>query len=131
VLAALLMGKAAAASERGVELRISEDTFVPADVFDPRDLVKIVGNLVDNAIDAVSGAPPPHRVTVHAEVASRNGRHLTVRVADTGPGLDPSLVDRAFQRGWSTKLDDGPHARGLGMPWWFKRYTGTEAVSAW
>jgi two-component system, CitB family, sensor kinase len=115
VLAALLLGKVAAASERGVELRIAEDIHVPADVFDPRDLVKIMGNLVDNAIEAVSGTPPPHQATVAAEVVIRDGQHLILRVADSGPGLDADDAERAFQRGWSTKTDDRLHGRGLGL----------------
>ena len=53
-LAALVLGKAAEASERGVELRVDDDLEVPAGVADPRDLVTIVGNLLDNAVDAAT-----------------------------------------------------------------------------
>ncbi|MDT7578976.1 MAG: hypothetical protein QOK35_240, partial [Pseudonocardiales bacterium] len=56
-LAALVLGKAAEAGERGVELQVADDVDVPCGVADPRDLVTIVGNLLDNAVDAASGAP--------------------------------------------------------------------------
>ena len=115
VLAALLLGKAAAASGRGVDLHVAEDICVPAGVFDPRDLVKIVGNLVDNALDAAAAAPPPRRIDVAAAVSSRDRQHLVLRIADSGAGLAPDDVKRAFQRGWSTKTDERLHGRGLGL----------------
>jgi two-component system CitB family sensor kinase len=115
VIAALLLGKVATSHERGVELHVAADTYVPGDVFDPRDLVKIVGNLVDNAIDAAAGTPPPRRITVRAQVTTGARQHLIIQVADSGPGLDTDDVERAFQRGWSTKTDERLHGRGLGL----------------
>ncbi|HLZ36479.1 MAG TPA: ATP-binding protein [Mycobacteriales bacterium] len=79
---------------------------------DPRDLVTVVGNLVDNAVDAALGAPPPRRVVV---TVREDGDALLVRVADTGAGLDPARLDEAFTRGWSTKPTEHPHGRGLGL----------------
>ena len=117
VLAALLLGKAAEANERGVDLVLSEDILVPAGAADPRDLVTIIGNLIDNALDAAVAAPPPRRVGVDAEVTgTAPDEQLVFRVSDSGAGLDPSDVDRAFQRGWSTKGDsEGLAGRGLGL----------------
>ncbi|HEY3184340.1 MAG TPA: sensor histidine kinase, partial [Gaiellaceae bacterium] len=51
---ALLLGKAAVASERGIELRVTEDTQLPEDYAGARALVTVVGNLVDNALDSVA-----------------------------------------------------------------------------
>ncbi|MFI6288214.1 ATP-binding protein [Streptomyces sp. NPDC051018] len=63
VLAALLLGKAAQANERGVELVLAEDSRIDDGVLPPslpaRDLVTILGNLIDNAVDAASGATLP------------------------------------------------------------------------
>ncbi|MCE7080960.1 sensor histidine kinase [Streptomyces sp. ST2-7A] len=129
-LAALLLGKAAQAAEKGVELVITEDTEVDADLtghrhgISPRDLVTLVGNLVDNAIDAALAAPPPRRVTVTAAVREEGpgnggrpggGEVLLVRVADTGTGVDGDRVEEMFRRGWSTKTTDAAHGRGLGL----------------
>ncbi len=72
-LAALVVGKAAEAGERGVELQVAEGTFVPAGVADPRDLVTIVGNLLDNAIDAAEEAPAPRWVRLAGRVTGRGG----------------------------------------------------------
>lgn len=112
VLAALLLGKAAQASERGIELAIADDMRVPEGVADPRDLVTIVGNLIDNAMDAAAAGPPPHRVSVAA--TAQDGA-LVLRVSDSGAGLPAGDVERAFTRGWSTKTSGRLIGRGLGL----------------
>ena len=113
VLSATLLGKAAAASERGVELVITPDTAVREDLrLSPRDLVTVVGNLLDNAIDAAADAPPPAQVIVTVRESSGE---LVVRVADTGRGLEPERLRDAFRRGWSTKPVTAAHGRGLGL----------------
>ncbi|MFC0555452.1 ATP-binding protein [Planotetraspora thailandica] len=108
VLAALLLGKSAEAAERGVELSISDDSELGDAGLDPRDLVTILGNLIDNAVEAAMSGSPPARVTVHVET---DGVTCLIRVSDTGPGLDPAAAQEAFQRGWTTKGS----GRGIGL----------------
>ncbi|MGA4851423.1 sensor histidine kinase [Streptomyces sp. G5(2025)] len=112
VLAALLLGKAAQANEHGVELVVSPDSSIDDGMLPPglpaRDLVTILGNLIDNAVDAAQGSPAA-RVTVTAR-ADEAG--LLLRVRDTGPGVDPAQRETVFERGWSTKAAAG---RGLGL----------------
>ncbi|MEU7427741.1 sensor histidine kinase [Streptomyces sp. NPDC040750] len=114
VLAALLLGKTAQANERGVELVVSPDSRLDdgllPESLPARDLVSILGNLIDNAVDAAQGSTEA-RVTVTAQ-ASR--AELVLRVTDTGPGVDPAHTDLVFQRGFSTK-PAGPGGRGLGL----------------
>jgi sensor histidine kinase regulating citrate/malate metabolism len=113
VLAATLLAKAAHASERGVELVISDASAVSSGSGIPsRDLVTVVGNLLDNAIDAAAEAGAPARVTV---TVLEEAHRLVVQVADTGPGLDAARVADAFRRGWSTKTTTAAHGRGLGL----------------
>ncbi|MFI6879748.1 ATP-binding protein [Streptomyces sp. NPDC050400] len=114
VLAALLLGKAAQANEHGVELVVSADTRIDdgllPQTLPARDLVTVLGNLIDNAVDAAQGSPRA-RVTVTARA---EGDALLLRVADSGPGVEPEHADAVFERGWSTK-PAGPHGRGLGL----------------
>ncbi|MGW4299897.1 sensor histidine kinase [Streptomyces sp. NPDC004646] len=116
VLAALLLGKTAQANERGVELVVSPDSRLDDGVLPPgltaRDLVTVLGNLIDNAVDAAQGGPGA-RVTVTA-YASADARSLVLKVSDTGPGVDPAHAGLVFQRGWSTK-PAGPGGRGRGL----------------
>ncbi|SDD50419.1 Sensor histidine kinase regulating citrate/malate metabolism [Geodermatophilus telluris] len=116
VLAALLLGKAATAAERGVRLEVDPDTSVGVTGIPGGDLVTVVGNLLDNAIDAALAGEPPREVQVGVW---DDGDRLEVRVEDSGPGLAEEDVERVFRRGWSTKADpDGAPAglgRGLGL----------------
>ncbi len=127
VLAALLLGKAAQAHECGIDFVITDDTQMHATPIDPRALVTVIGNLVDNAVDAALAGQPPRWVAVTVrivgevvgEVVGEGGKgereELVVRVADSGPGLDPTRTAAAFARGWSTKAGDALHGRGLGL----------------
>ena len=111
VVAALLLGKSAQAAERGVELAITESTSVHDLFVEPRDMVTLLGNLLDNALDAVTECAERRiEVDLVADAAE-----LRLRVEDSGPGLPPGLADRVFDRGWSTKTADGPVGRGLGL----------------
>jgi len=125
VLAALLLGKAAEASERGVELTVTPDTVID-DVslgVEARDLVTILGNLIDNGLDAAVRGTGHPKVVVTAR-SDENG--LLLRVADTGPGV-PEGAD-VFRRGWSTKAEDG-HGLGLALVGQAaRRYGGTVEV---
>ncbi len=135
VLAALLLGKAAQASEHAVDFKLTPDSHIddgllPASL-PARDLVTILGNLVDNAIDAAGGqatssargrSGPGRRSG--APVGGRRGRvtvtvlardeELTLRVGDNGPGVGPGAAEEIFQRGWSTKAVPG-HGLGLAI----------------
>jgi two-component system CitB family sensor kinase len=107
VLAALLLGKTAQAAERGIELSVSGNLRAGSGPVEPRDLVTVVGNLVDNAMDAVVGADE-RRVEVSV---SGDERLVTVVVGDSGPGVPAEDVDRVLERGWSTKASGS----GIGL----------------
>ncbi|MFE1250274.1 ATP-binding protein [Streptomyces sp. NPDC058735] len=121
VLAALLLGKTAQANERGVELVVSEDSSLDdgllPETLPARDLVTILGNLIDNAVDAAQGSV---RAQVRVAAYTRETRgaggapELVLRVSDTGPGVDPEHAEAVFRRGFSTK-PAGPDGRGLGL----------------
>ncbi|MFF2848562.1 ATP-binding protein [Streptomyces sp. NPDC058001] len=111
LLAALLVGKATVAAERGVTLSVSPDTALPDRLVDPRGLVTVVGNLVDNALDAAAG-------TGHArvEVVLRaEGRTAVLRVRDTGPGVPADQREAIFTEGWTTKKPPAHGKRGIGL----------------
>ena len=111
-LAALLLGKAAQATERGIDFEVGDSAEWPEGAAPAREVVTIAGNLIDNALDAVAEASGPRRVRVDARV---EGGYAVLVVEDTGPGLDPGALDRAFERGYSTKQASGPGRRGIGL----------------
>jgi sensor histidine kinase regulating citrate/malate metabolism len=113
-LVALLLGKASEATQRTIDLAVTESSWLPADSVEPVDLITIVGNLVDNAMDAALEGLAPRRVEVSIKAV---GRDIVVRVADSGRGFSPEALERVFEPGWSTKLSgpDRRHGRGIGM----------------
>ncbi|HWM35995.1 MAG TPA: sensor histidine kinase [Streptomyces sp.] len=115
LLAALLVGKATVASERGVALNITSGTQLPDRLIDPRELATVLGNLVDNAVDAAAGSTGA-RVAV--ELRTQGGQDSTgivLRVADSGPGVPSEQRELVFAEGWSTKDPPSHRQRGLGL----------------
>ena len=111
-LCGLLLGKAARAREKGVALRfdpgcLMDRPFVP---LAESEVISIIGNLLDNAIEATQRAPLPHEpVEVMIKL---NDRELIIEVADQGIGIKPEIRERIFERGITTKTR-GDHGIGL------------------
>ncbi|WP_204771677.1 sensor histidine kinase [Lelliottia amnigena] len=111
-LCGLLLGKSARAREKGVELNFDpacrmEKPFAP---LHEAELISIIGNLLDNAIESTQRAPLPHEPV---EVLIKlNERELIIEVADQGVGIKPEIRERIFERGITTKTR-GDHGIGL------------------
>ncbi|WP_449548621.1 ATP-binding protein [Lelliottia amnigena] len=111
-LCGLLLGKSARAREKGVELNFDpacrmDKPFAP---LHEAELISIIGNLLDNAIEATQRAPLPHEPV---EVLIKlNERELIIEVADQGVGIKPEIRERIFERGITTKTR-GDHGIGL------------------
>ncbi|BBZ30032.1 ATP-binding protein [Mycolicibacterium madagascariense] len=114
-LVALLLGKIAQADERGIALSVTEDTHLPGDQDDPplsaQEMITVLGNLIDNAMDACDRDDPWVEVTVALQQGD-----LSLRVADSGAGMDAETFERAVRRGYSTKTaEPGQHGLGLAL----------------
>lgn len=111
-VAALIIGKMSHASELGIQLSLDPATKVHAlNPYLNTDLyITILGNLIDNAFDAFRDAPATlaHEVTVSIREETCG---LILSVDDTGPGMQPEVLSRIFERGYSTKGKD----RGTGL----------------
>ena len=70
----------------------------------------MLGNLVDNAMDACDRDDPWVEVTV-----SQHDEELLIRVADSGTGMDAETFQRSMQRGYSTKSVSDGEQHGLGL----------------
>jgi two-component system cit operon sensor histidine kinase CitA len=111
-LCGLLLGKAARAREKGVSLNFDPSCRMDRPFYSlaEAELISIIGNLLDNAIEATQRAPLPHEPV---EVLIRlNERELIIEVADQGNGIDPEIGERIFERGITTKTC-GDHGIGL------------------
>lgn len=113
-VAALLIGKAYRAAELGITFTLDPaSTLQGSGQFLPLSgLITVLGNLIENAFDALQGAPSdaPSEVTV----SIREGyRDLLLSVDDTGPGMTQEVQQHIFERGFSTKGEG--RGRGLSL----------------
>src|SRR6202521_4168694 len=90
VLGALLLAKAATASERGIELRVPEELVLTTGTLDPESLITLLGNLIDNGLDAAASATGERWVAV--SVSMQDG-DLVLQVRDSGPGVAEGLAE--------------------------------------
>ncbi|MFE1102883.1 ATP-binding protein [Nocardiopsis alba] len=118
-LAALTLAKSAQASERGVDLRLSPLTRVPGPLHaEPRaDALLVLGNLVDNALDAVGREGWVELlVRLHRDVDTDLPHDLLeIRVTDSGHGVADDVAKEIFQYGFTTKASRDGGTRGLGL----------------
>jgi two-component system, CitB family, sensor kinase len=113
-VAALLIAKASQATELGVDLRISPDSALPVlDDALSSDVATVVGNLVDNALDAAAEAP---QRWVEVTLGLVDGE-VDVVVRDSGAGVPPGMEREVFRRGITTKgvTDEDSRERGIGL----------------
>nr|WP_244962775.1 sensor histidine kinase [Cryobacterium roopkundense] len=111
VISALIMGKSAQANELGIVLTVTASGTISDSGLSVQDLVTVLGNLIDNALDAAASAPPPRRVQL---AVSRTSETVVIEVADSGPGVEADAAERVLQLGYSTKEHAG-YGRGLGL----------------
>ncbi|OLM16959.1 MULTISPECIES: sensor histidine kinase [unclassified Pseudonocardia] len=118
--AALLVAKNSRAAERGVELTFDPDSRLePTDPErDPdlsADLVTVLGNLIDNAVDATAGRSGERRVQIGLSGGGDDdGGEVWIEVRDSGPGVASELAEEVFRAGFSTKAAE-IGGRGLGL----------------
>lgn len=111
-LHSFLGAKGVEAAERGVALRIAEDTQLIGTVSEAEDVAAVLGNLVDNAVTAaVAGDRTPRWVEV---AVLDDGDALVFTVSDSGHGLGDSAPFAPRPRGERTA--DDVHGHGIGLP---------------
>ncbi len=112
------MGKYLRAKELRAELVIDRSTRLKKlpPYLDTGDLVVIIGNLIENALDAVRKATPEKRKVFFSMLD--NPESLSIAVRDMGPGIADNNLNNIFERGYTTK---GPKNLGIGL-YLVKRY---------
>ncbi|MCO4273739.1 ATP-binding protein [Pseudarthrobacter sp. HLT3-5] len=104
-LQAFVGAKGVEADERGVTLRIGPETLVRGQVTEPQDVTTVLGNLVDNAVNAAVAGSSPDR-WVELEVLDEphdDAGTLHIVVADSGDGLAAGTnAEAVFAEGFTT-----------------------------
>jgi two-component system sensor histidine kinase DctS len=111
-LSGLLLSKVKKGNELGINVTIDETSKLnrfPI-LLDDHDFVLMLGNLLENAFDSFQGTNRKEKeisVRIH-----QNAESVTIRVKDNGSGMDKSVVQKVFEKGFSTKGNDN---RGIGL----------------
>ncbi|WP_253377820.1 sensor histidine kinase [unidentified bacterial endosymbiont] len=109
VIAGFLLGKMHRAKEAGVTLTLADECLIPdtANEEQVAVLVTVLGNLIENALDAMEGqAEGEIGLLLHYQHG-----WLSCEVSDDGPGIDPVRLEAIFTKGYSTKGEN----RGVGL----------------
>lgn len=102
------------------ECRLAQD--LPAVAGEAAQLAQVFQNLAANAREAMQGRGELRVEAVAVDVAEREavpglapGRHVRVRMSDSGPGVPPDMADKIFDPYFSTKTRDARKGVGLGL----------------
>jgi two-component system CitB family sensor kinase len=120
---ALLLVKQVRAEELGIKVIIDPDSTLPVLAAHPKaeilraDLVTVIGNLLDNAVEASRNGSQV-TVSIRSRITEGEQGEIVIAVADTGPGIPPHLRERVFSSGYSSKtalLGAISTGRGIGL----------------
>lgn len=111
MIAGLMLGKFSVGKEQGVDLVVTPESRVDLIKSSAlsHSLVVILGNLVDNAMEAARGNVE-HNGCVSVDIRQADGS-IAISVEDNGTGVEPENFDAIFRRGFSTK----GKGRGTGL----------------
>ena len=111
-IAALLIGKSARASELNIKFILNDEShYSKTDLLVPSELmVTVIGNLIDNAFDAMNIKDMGRQKELHFGIYSRESA-LLITVEDTGIGISKENLKHIYDNGFSTKGE----GRGTGL----------------
>ncbi len=110
ILGAIIYSKKALAEKKNICFEFELEGEIPEYPIERYELVELLGNLLDNAIEAAEGGSdnnPKVVLTLGTE-----GGHRIIEVKNTGKTIQQSDIDKVFKRGFSTK--NGKY-RGYGL----------------
>ncbi|WP_248930074.1 ATP-binding protein [Paenibacillus hamazuiensis] len=112
-LSGLLLGKISRGKELGIKVWVDRGSRLEKfpEQLDHHDFVVLIGNLIENAFDALAGVPANREKRIDISI-EQDDYVLSVLVEDNGCGMPEDVRERIFERGFSTK---GGKERGIGL----------------
>lgn len=112
-VAALILGKQGNMRELNISLTLLNNSALPehSKFLSTEELVTVVGNLLENAIEAVNTTPGDAIRSVVLQI-TEDDKGLLLMCSDSGEGIGPEDLPHIFETGFSTKASQG---RGVGM----------------
>lgn len=107
----VIFGKMALAAEKGIKIIVDKESILPKlPEALSRALVLILGNLLQNALEAVSASYVRHKLINILIIY--NVEYITISIRDQGPGIPEDVKEKIFHKGFTTK---GENNKGLGL----------------
>ncbi|MFB4164390.1 sensor histidine kinase [Alteribacillus sp. JSM 102045] len=109
---AILVGKSGRASEMKIKFEVDNASQMEPlpDHMSPTKIISILGNVIDNALDAAKSNPKPEVNFFVTDI----GNDVVFEISDNGPGL-PAEVDILMKKGFSTKQSNNKRGYGLAI----------------
>ncbi len=109
-IAGLILSKSRRCKELGIEFILDKDCYLGTLVgIDSNSLVIIIGNLLENAIEAVNNAKLVKKIILTV-IDSPTGLYISVK--DTGVGISKNIFPNIYEKGFTTR---GFESRGYGL----------------
>ena len=101
-LAGFILGKISRSRELDIDFSLSDESELRNELEVPsvHDLVLIVGNIVENAFDALANFDGERIVSLSILDFDKE---IVITVEDSGPGMDEEVLKNIFTRGYSSK----------------------------
>ncbi|MDR2386126.1 MAG: GHKL domain-containing protein, partial [Deltaproteobacteria bacterium] len=115
VLAALIMGKISRCQELGIRMTVQPHSTIPRHslFLSTISLMTVVGNLVENAIEAINAKADPEADDAISILIYEDKQSLLITIDDTGIGLTQEEIAKMSQPGYTTK--GAGRGTGLGL----------------
>lgn len=112
-VAALILGKMNNMRELDIHMTLLANSWLPehSRYLSTSELVSVVGNLMENAIEAVNAVSDDRSRTIDLQI-TEDDHGLLILISDSGVGIAPENIPYIHKAGFSTKATEG---RGLGM----------------
>lgn len=112
-IAALLIGKTSSMNEQNIEFSLIPDSYLPehSTFLTSKNLVAIIGNLLENSIESVLEKKDPSSLRRIELQIREDEKGLQITVDDTGIGMTAEVRNHMFTRNFSTKGE----LRGTGL----------------
>jgi sensor histidine kinase regulating citrate/malate metabolism len=109
-IAGLIIGKTSRANELGIKMKIDKSSYLSKNAgrIDSSSLITILGNLIENAMDALKENSESKTIGV---LINESSDKIIITITDNGIGIEADHLSRIFERGYSTK--DGSRGQGL------------------
>ncbi|QEK11409.1 sensor histidine kinase [Crassaminicella thermophila] len=109
-ISAIILGKLSRAKELKINMEIDENSYLEKYYKNIQNetLVTIIGNLLDNAMEAIIKKGKEGEIFLRIEDV---GETIEIEVVDNGIGIKKEDIKKIFKRGFTTKKEEG----GIGL----------------